>query len=126
MWILKVPANTAQPGTWLTYICSFKSIPASSLIHPHLPSGNQLPCEQNETVKLQTNLMNNPVELLFKLDSQSQMHVGESEFVLRSSEDSCSELLPDQSQDLAREQPSRPGTAGFPLLPVYSWMSQAQ
>ena len=48
---------------------SFKSITASSLIHPYLPSENQVPCVQNETVGLQTNLMNNPAELLFKLDS---------------------------------------------------------
>lgn len=49
-------------------MCLFKSITASSLIHPYLPFENQVPCVQNETVELQTNLMNNPAELLFKLD----------------------------------------------------------
>lgn len=49
-------------------MCIFKSIRASSLIHPYLPFESQVPCVQNETVELQTNLMNNPAELLFKLD----------------------------------------------------------
>lgn len=49
-------------------MCIFKSITASSLIYPYLPFENQVPCVQNETVELQTNLMNNPAEFLFKLD----------------------------------------------------------
>lgn len=48
-----------------SYICS---LTVSSLIHPHLPSENQVPHVQNEAVELQTNLMNNPIELLFKLN----------------------------------------------------------
>lgn len=50
-------------------MCIFKSVTASLLIHPYLPFENQVPRVQKETVALQTNLMNNPAELLFKLYS---------------------------------------------------------
>lgn len=49
-------------------MCIFKSITVFSLIHPYLPFENLIPCVQNETVELQTHLMNDPAELLFKLD----------------------------------------------------------
>lgn len=64
--------------------CIFKSITPSSLIHPYLPFENQVPCVQKGTVDLQTNLMNNPAELLFKLDSSDcQIYGGELEFRLK-------------------------------------------
>lgn len=72
------------PETWEKPVRLFKSITASSLIHPSLPFENQVPCVQNETVELQTNLMNNPAELLFKLDySDCEMYGGKLEFSLR-------------------------------------------
>lgn len=49
---------------------------------------------QNETVKLQTNLMNNPVELLLKLEPDSQMYAGKLEFRC---EDWCVGLVADRS-----------------------------
>lgn len=49
-------------------MCLFKSITASLLILLYLPFETRVPCVQNETVELQTNLMNNPAEPLFKLD----------------------------------------------------------
>ena len=57
-------------------MCIFKSITTSSLIQPYLPFENQVPCVQKETVELQTNLMNNPAEFLFKLDSDCEMYGG--------------------------------------------------
>lgn len=65
-------------------MCIFKSITASSLVHPNLPFENQVPCVQNETVELQTNLMNNPAELQFKLDySDCWMYGDKLEFNLK-------------------------------------------
>lgn len=52
---------------------------------------------QNETVELQTNLMNNPIELLFKLSLRC-MKVHKLEF-----EDSLVDLVTERS-DLANDQ----------------------